>query len=266
MKFKTIVNYGQILLLSIILLSCSTPKNISYMKDVPDGVAFEDVEQVIRVQTGDKISIVAKSKDPQLSELFNLPVTSYRVGSTIGSSYNQQISCHSVANDGCIDFPVLGKVKVAGMTREQIAETIKQKLISENLVKDPVITVEFENLHFSVMGEVHNPGQYSIDRDKITLLDALSKAGDLTIYGRRDNVLVMRQQNGKRYTYRVDLTDAYSVMNSPVAYLQQNDVVYVDPNNVRKRQSTVNGNNVLSTSFWVSVASLLTSIAVLIVK
>ena len=266
MNFKSITSYGLALLLSVLLFSCSTPKNISYMEGVPDGVSFDETEQVIKVQTGDKISIVAKSKDPQLSELFNLPVTSYRIGSISSSSYSQQISCYSVTSDGCIDFPVLGKVKVAGMTREQIAETIKQKLISDNLVKDPVITVEFENLHFSVMGEVNNPGQYSIDRDKITLLEALSKAGDLTIYGRRDNVLVMRQQNGKKYTYRVDLTNANSVMNSPVAYLQQNDVVYVDPNDVRKRQSTVNGNNVLSTSFWISVASLLTSISVLILR
>ena len=266
MKCKSLLSCGLALLLSIVLFSCSTPKNISYMRYVPDGVSFDDNEQVIKVQAGDKISVVVKSKDPQLSELFNLPVTSYRVGSTTTSSSSQQISCYSVNNDGNIDFPVLGKVKVLGKTREQISEVIKQQLIAENLVKDPVVTVEFENLHFSVMCEVNKPGQYNIDRDNISLLDALSKAGDLTIYGRRDNVLVLRQQKGKRCAYRVDLTDAYSVMNSPVAYLQQNDVVYVDPNNVRKRQSTVNGNNVLSTSFWVSVASLLTSIAVLIVK
>lgn len=251
------------MLLSIMLHSCYTPKNISYMQDIPDGVVLDNTEQLIRIQTGDKISIVVKSRDSQLSELFNLSISSYRVGST-NSSYSQQMSCYSVTSDGCIDFPVLGKVEVTGMTREQIAETIKQKLVSENLVRDPVVTVEFENLHFSVMGEVNNPGQYSIDRDRITLLDALSKAGDLTIQGRRDNVLVMRTIDGKQYAYRVDLTDTNSVMNSPVAYMQQNDVIYVDPNNVRKRQSTVNGNNVLSTSFWISVASLLTSIAVLV--
>ncbi len=266
MNSRSIPSYGLALVLSIILFSCTTP-NISYMSEVPNDVVFKDKPQLVKVQVGDKISIIAKSKDQQLSELFNLPVTSYRIGSTMTASNNsQQLACYSVTSDGCIDFPVLGKVKVAGLSREQIAKTIKQKLISENLVKDPVITVEFENLHFSVMGEVLNPGQYSIDRDNISLLDALSKAGDLTIYGRRDNVLVIRQQNGKRQTYRVDLTDAYSIMDSPVAYLQQNDIVYVEPNNVRKRQSTVNGNNVLSTSFWVSVASLLTSIAVLIAK
>ena len=265
MKFKKIASYGLAILLSITLFSCSTPQNISYMEGVPNGVVFNDAPQTIKVQAGDKISIVAKSKDPQLSELFNLAVASQRIGSTNNSS-SQQMSCYNVASDGCIDFPVIGKIKVADMTREQIAETIKQKLISENLVKDPVITVEFENLHFSVMGEVNNPGQYSIDRDNISLLDALSKAGDLTIYGRRDNVLVMRQEGGQKKVYRVNLTSADCVMNSPVAYLQQNDVVYVDPNNMRKRQSTVNGNNVLSASFWVSIASLLTSIAVLIVK
>lgn len=263
MKFKPIVSYGLMMLLSIVLYSCYTPKNISYMQGIPDGAVLDNAEQLIRIQTGDKVSIVVKSRDSQLSELFNLSISSYRVGS-VGSSYSQQMSCYSVTSDGCIDFPVLGKVEVAGMTREQIAGTIKQKLVSENLVKDPVVTVEFENLHYSVMGEVNNPGQYTIDRDMIPLFDALSKAGDLTIQGRRDNVLVLRTIDGKQYAYRVDLTDTDSVMNSPVAYLQQNDVVYVDPNNVKKRQSTVNGNNVLSTSFWISVASLLTSIAVLV--
>ncbi len=266
MSIKNLANRGWTFVLVFVLFSCSTPKNISYMQNVANGVSFDNTEQVIKVQVGDKISIVAKSKDPQLSELFNLSVATYRVGSLLQSSYGQQISCYSVASDGCIDFPIVGKIKVEGMTREEIANMVKQRLVSENLVKDVVVTVEFENLHFSVMGEVNKPGQYSIDRDQISLLDALSMAGDLTIYGRRDNVMVMRQEDGKKTVYRVDLTDSTSLMQSPVSYLRQNDVVYIDPNNVRKRQSTVNGNNVLSTSFWVSVASLLTSIAVLIVK
>ena len=98
----------------------------------------------------------------------------------------------------------------------------------------------------------------------MTVLDAISKAGDLTIYGRRDNVTVLRQENGKQNVYRVNLNNGCELTSSPVYYLQQNDVIYVDPNNVRKRQSTVNGNNVLSTSFWISIASLVTSIAVLL--
>ena len=117
------------------------------------------------------------------------------------------------------------------------------------------------NLNFSVMGEVNRPGQYKISKDKVTILDALSMAGDLTIYGKREKVLVMREENGKQHVYGINLCSGNNIYSSPVYYLQQNDVVYVEPNGTRARQSTVNGNNVRSTSFWISLASLLTSIA-----
>ncbi len=150
------------------------------------------------------------------------------------------------------------------MKRSEVAEHIKDQLISQNLVNDPVVTVEFMNLCISVLGEVQKPGRYNIDRDKITLLDAISMAGDLTIYGKRDNVAVLREEGGTQHAYLVDLRSAQSVYTSPVFYLQQNDVIYVEPNSMRSRQSTVNGNNVRSTSFWLSLASLLTSIGILI--
>lgn len=111
------------------------------------------------------------------------------------------------------------------------------------------------------MGEVNRPGQYKISKDKVTILDALSMAGDLTIYGKREKVLVMREENGKQHVYGINLCSGNHIYSSPVYYLQQNDVVYVEPNGTRARQSTVNGNNVRSTSFWISLASLLTSIA-----
>ena len=150
------------------------------------------------------------------------------------------------------------------MKREEIAAYIKNELVTKNLVKDPVVTVEFMNLCISVLGEVNQPGRYSIDRDKITILDALSMAGDLTIYGQRQKVLVLRQEDDIQRVYGVNLTSGEHIYTSPAYYLQQNDVVYVEPNNVRSRQSTVNGNNVRSTSFWISLASLLTSIGILI--
>ena len=120
------------------------------------------------------------------------------------------------------------------------------------------------NLTGSVMGEVNSPGRYSIDKDKMSILEVLSMAGDLTIYGRRDNVLVLRQEEGEQKVYAVNLASADQLYTSPAYYLQQNDVVYVEPNDTKARQSTVNGNNVRSTSFWLSLASLLTTIAVLI--
>ena len=224
--------------------------------------------QEIKIQPEDKISILVNSKDPQLANLFNLPVITRQIGqtSTSSSGSNQGVSGYTVDADGNIDFPVLGKIHVAGMKREEIASYIKNELISKNLVKDPVVTVEFMNLAISVLGEVSKPGRYNIDRDKITLLDAISMAGDLTIYGKRDNVYVMRNEGGKQTSYQVNLLSAQDVYSSPAYYLQQNDVIYVDPNSVRARQSTVNGNNVRSTSFWISLASLLTTITVLFVK
>lgn len=176
------------------------------------------------------------------------------------------VSGYTVDLQGNIDFPVLGKVHVADMTREEVAVLIKSELQSRDLIKDPVVTVEYMNLSISVMGEVNRPGRYNIDKDHLTILDALSQAGDLTIFGKREKVLVLRNEDGKQRVYGINLCSAEHLYTSPVYYLQQNDVVYVEPNDTKARQSTVNGNNVRSTSFWISLASLLTSIAVLIAK
>ena len=182
------------------------------------------------------------------------------------SNSNRGVSGYTVDSKGNIDFPVLGEIQVSGMTREEVATHIKKELQSHDLVKDPVVTVEYMNLSVAVMGEVNNPGRFNIDKDNLTILDALSQAGDLTIYGKREKVLVLRQEDRKQRVYGVNLCSAEHLYTSPAYYLQQNDVVYVEPNATKARQSTVNGNNVRSTSFWISLASLLTSIAVLIAK
>lgn len=253
----------------LFFISCSAPRNINYFQDAESGKENEILKTLkITVKPEDKISIVVNSQTPMLADMFNLPIVAHRVGYSQESSLNQsqQVSCYTVDENGEIDFPVLGKIKVAGKNREEIAAYIKKELIDRKLINDPVVTVEFSNLYISVLGEVNNPGRYGIDRDKITLLDAIGMAGDLTIYGKRQNVVVMREEEGKQLFYRVDLTSVDDLYSSPVYYLQQKDVVYVEPNETRARQSTVNGNNVRSTSFWVSIASLLTSVAVLIFK
>ena len=173
---------------------------------------------------------------------------------------------YTIDNNGYIDFPVIGKMKVGGMSRKEITDYIKNELISRNLVKDPVVTVEFLNLTVSVLGEVGNPGRVSIDKDRLSLLDALSIAGDLTVYGKRENVMVQREENGKKVIYRVNLNDGHALYASPVYYLRQNDIVYVEPNGMRAREGTVNGNNLHSASFWMSATSFLTSMAILIVQ
>ncbi len=254
-----------------LLYSCGSSKNISYFQDLPSGESERQmmISSEIKIRPKDKISIIVNSKDPLLADLFNLPILSRQIGLsslTSSSGNNYGISGYTVDAEGTIDFPVLGKIRVEGMDKQEISAYIKNELIEKNLVKDPVVTVEFLNLTLSVLGEVAEPGRYSIDRDKITLLDALSMAGDLTIYGKRENVLVLREENGVKKAFRVDIRSAEQLFSSPVYYLQQNDVVYVEPNLTRARQSTVNGNNVVSTSFWLSIASLLATITVLFVK
>lgn len=264
MKIKNIIH---LLIILSLFSSCTTPK-VAYFQDIQPGNIEEVLsKQVIRIQPEDKISILVNSKDPLLVNLFNLPIISRQIGTTSNTSGNGQgISGYTVTQKGNIDFPVLGEVHVAGMTREEVASHIKKELVDRNLVKDPIVTVEFMNLTVAVLGEVANPGRFNIDKDKFTLLDALGMAGDLTIYGKRENVLVQREENGKQVLYKVNLNSGHDLYSSPVYYLKQNDVVYVEPNSVKARQATVNGNNIRSTAFWMSLASLLTTITVLIVK
>ncbi len=263
------VHYILVAVLLFFITSCGTPKNVVYFQDVQQGNMEHKIHEAwdIKVEPNDKISIIVNSKDPLLTDLFNLPYVSRQIGTTSAYATTPQgLSGYTVNKHGNIDFPVLGQVRVAGMSREEIAAYIKNELVSRNLVKDPVVTVEFMNLTVSVLGEVNKPGRYNIERDKVTILDALSMAGDLTIYGERDNILVMREENKVQHVYKVNLCSAEDIYSSPVYYLRQNDVVYVEPNETRVRQSTVNGNNVRSTSFWISLASLLTSISLIFVK
>lgn len=248
---------GGVLLL-VAASSCSTPKNIAYFQDLTEATMTTVPAIQTKVEPFDKLQIIVKSKDAQMVNLFNLTLPGDRPGDGY-SDYN-------VSETGTIDFPVLGELKVAGMTRSELAAFIKGDLIGRNLVKDPVVTVEFLNKGFSVMGEVGRPGRFSFNKDNMTILEALSMAGDLGIQGRRDNVAIVRHEKDGVKTYRVDLTDYSEMVKSPAYYIQQDDVIYVEPNNVKKRQTTVNGNNVISAGFWVSIASLLTTVAVLVFK
>ena len=246
------------------LASCSAPKEVLYLQDIAS-IKEENIDKnyEVIIHKDDLLAILVNSKDPELALPFNMPVVTYQIGAQ--TTAQQRLLGYLVDQNGDIDFPILGKIHVEGLTRMQVTELIKQKLMSEDLIKDPIVTVQFLNFKVSVMGEVTRPGTFDISGDRITLLEALSMAGDLTIYGRRDRVAVIRDKDGKRRILYHDLRSS-DIFQSPCYYLQQNDIVYVEPNSVRARQSTVNGNNVRSTSFWLSLASLLTTITVLIVK
>lgn len=265
-KFRTLSRKVFAVALLAVATGCSTPKDITYFQDVTEAVIPVQSEQgQIKIEPHDKLSIVVKSRNPEFSDMFNLTVNTNRLGGGQYSTSIDGMSNYTVDQQGDIDFPLLGKLHVAGMTRGELAGYIKG-LLSNDMVKDAVVTVEFINTGFSVMGEVNRAGRYDFNRDKLNLLQALSIAGDLTIQAKRDNVLLMREVDGEMRSYRVDLTNMQETMKSPAFYLKQGDIIYVEPNDVKKRQATVNGNNLLSWGFWVSVASLAASVAVLIVK
>ena len=255
-----------------LLFACSTPTNIAYIQDVREGtVLTPPAASAIRLKPMDQISIIVSCRDPQVAAMFNLPTYTRRIGeqsnlsANLGSNTNG-MSGYTVGSNGAIDFPIIGEVIIAGLTREQAADLIKERLVDSKQIKDPVVTVEFMNLGFSVLGEVVRPGRYAIDRDRFTVLDALSRAGDLTIDGQRENVTLLRNEGGRDEVYQINLLNAQSLYSSPAFYVQQGDIIYVTPNERRQRESTINGNTIRSTSFWISLSSLAPSVAVLVIN
>lgn len=252
------------LLVGVLLLaaSCTSIKEVAYLQDVQQMSVKEIETKDVKITVDDLLSIAVSCSNPDLAIPFNLPMISYQLGTTVGGG-QQRILGYLVNADGTIDFPILGTLQVKGLTRKALTELIKTKLMEGGYIKDPVVTIQFQNFKISVMGEVTRPGSFTINSDRITIFEALSMAGDLTIYGCRDKVMVIREENGKRLMVCNDLRSK-EIFNSPTYYLQQNDVVYVEPNKIKAGQRNINQNN--SVGVWVSIASFLTTVAVLIFK
>lgn len=263
--------------MAVWLGSCSTPKNVAYFQDAEliRGMTLQG-EQPLRLRPKDKINIVVNSADPMLVAQFNLTsntISMRSLGTTsspqtsVGNlTSNSQILAYTVDEQGDINFPILGKVAVQGKTRQEVSEYIRQRLVERDLVTDAIVTVEYVNLGVNVLGEVNRPGRIDMLKDYFTILDAISFAGDLTINGQRENVMVMREVDGEDQTYVINLCDRQQMLSSPAYYLQQNDVVYVTPNPKRRRESKTVGNTFNQPSFWLSLASFLTTLGALLIK
>lgn len=240
--------------------SCNTVKDIAYLQDIPiDTPISLQIPQDIRLEPGDQLSISIHGRDPKVVEIYNMPNISNAAGGSTKASY-------TVNANGQIDMLQFGLIQVAGLTRAELANQIKYRLVSSGVVRDPVVVVDFATMSYSVLGEVAMPGRKAIDRDHITILDALAQAGDLTIYGKRNNVLVMRNVEGKQTAYRVDLTNAESVYSSPVFNLKQNDIIYVEPNTKKANESVNNANTLRTPTFWFSAITLATTILLYLKK
>ena len=256
MKKKSLLT---MLMGALLICSCETPR-VVYFEDLDHGKTVQARDPLdISLRVGDKLHIVVSTRDQQLTQLFNLS------GGNMGGSNGGRLA-YIIDSQGNIDFPILGTLHVAGLRREEVASKIKGDLIASNMVKDPVVTVDYAGLYFDVLGEVGKPGRYEFDRDRFTLLEGLSMAGDLTISGLRENVAVIRTEGNQRTTYRVNLQSGEELYKSPVYYLQQDDIIYVEPNRKRANQSTMNNTLLESPTFWMSVTTFLMSLSVFIFK
>lgn len=238
--------------------SCSTWKDFCYIQDAED-VENMDVKYTseVRVRKGDVLYIYVSSRNPESAQPFNLASSAGSSRSTSYSASYLHPLGYQVDEFGEIEFPQLGIIHCEGMTRTELAGLVKGKLIAGEYLKDPIVTVEFVGLTVSVLGEVARPGSYTMNNDHTTLLEALSMAGDLTAYGRRDRVAVIREVDGKRTILYHDLRSK-EIFDSPRYYLQQNDVVYVEPNKAKATQS--NSNRWNQPGLWLSCVSTLMSL------
>ena len=262
------------ILFAILLVSCSAPLNIDYFQDAAElqGILGQE-KQFLRLKPDDKINIIVHSADPMLVSQFSISASSRTLGGTVipdisatGGGGGSQVVAYSVDEQGDINFPILGKISVVGKTRIEVADYISQRLRERELVSDALVTVEYVNMGIDVLGEVKSPGHVDIKKDYFTLLDAISAVGDLTINGKRDRIKVLRTQDHEEYTYEVDLCSKADLYYSPVFYLQQNDIVYVSPNDKRKREANPNGNTFNTPGFWVSMASFVMTLITFLSK
>lgn len=265
-KFKS---FACGLVLALVLTGCSAQKKVLYMQNaLPDAVEAAIKRQDIKVAPGDELMVFVSCDDAETSQKLSLMSGQRRPDFNGGQTYTTAVMLPYLVNaEGDIDMPLIGAVHVAGLTRQQIAKEVAMRVVDAKLAKPGTVnvTVQFSNLTFSVLGEVTKTGTYNITDERLTILEALSMAGDLTIYGRRDKVWVIREdKTGDRKMMLLDLRDT-KFMQSPAYYIEQNDIIYVEPNEVRSGQSTLNENTFKSVGFWTSLVSIAVSVATLIV-
>lgn len=251
-----------VLAVAAMVSSCSSTKNVAYFQN-SDSVDYEKSRFLYdaKIMPKDQLTITVNTTDPEVSVPFNLLMqNAYTQGRSITTG-SGTVMPYLVDNNGYIKFPILGDLKVQGLTKRECEHMIEEKIrpyLSEN--ENPVVTVQMSSYSISVLGEVAHPGTFMVSREEITILEALAQAGDLTIYGVRDKVrLIRKDATGKKEIHTLNLNDA-NIVNSPYYYLQQNDVVYVEPNKVKAQNSSVGS----MTTLWFSATSILISLTSLL--
>ena len=251
--------------LPLLLAACTSYKNVPYLQNPEVVNDFGEILPLYdaKIMPKDLLSITVNTTDPQAAAPFNLTAQSpiNAALTNISTTTQPTMQQYLVNNKGEIDFPVIGRLEVGGLTKNEAEDLIRERL-KPYLKESPIVTVRMSNYKISVLGEVARPGSFPIGNEKVNVLEALAMAGDMTIYGVRDNVKLIREdENGKREIINLNLNNA-EVVTSPYYYLKQNDIIYVTPNKTKAKNSDI-GN---STTLWVSSLSILVSIAGLLVN
>ena len=254
---------------AILLASCNTSKEntLAYFQDlesIPDGTLIQSASksQEIRIAPDDELLITVTSSSAEATAAYNLPLANPAKRSSITASMQPTQQTYIVSQTGSIDFPVLGKMRVQGMTTEELAENIKGQV--SRTVRDPFVRVELVNFFVNVIGEVQKPSRIQVTKNKFNVFDALAEAGDLTEFARRDNVIVIRDEDGKKTYHKLNLTNS-AVVSSAYFNLQQNDVIYVTPNKIKVDNSKYNQNNAYKLSVISTIVSAASVIASLVI-
>jgi polysaccharide export outer membrane protein len=260
MKYFFVLKKTIPVLFAVLFFSCASKQNVVYYQNI-DGFASggKANSYEIKIQPDDLLMIIVSAEDPETAIPFNLSSISVASTYTLNAIRGQEVmQSYLVSSDGYIDFPVLGKLKLGGLNRSEVMQLLQEKI--SKYIKNPIINLRLMNFKVSVQGEVMVPGTYNVVSERITLIEALTLAKDLTIYGKRDNILIIREIDGVKSYNRVDITKA-DFINSPFYYLAQNDVIYVEPNKVRINGAAVGAN----TGVIISITSLFITLITLIV-
>lgn len=243
------------IILNVMLFSSCSKRNLTYFNDIGNSEDFnisDDKFMAPKIIPGDLLEIIVTTINPESNLLFNYGVVRDGSREASSESSNARIDGYLVDPNGEIDFPILGKVKVSGLDREEAKLLLKNQLSS--LVVEPKVEVRFLNFRVTVIGEVSNPSSFIVDNERITVLEALGMAGDMTVHGLRDNVLLIRETDKGKTIHRFDMGEK-ALLSSPFYYLRQNDVIYVEADKNKLVQASVNPNTI-------AIVSILSSIAV----
>lgn len=253
------------LVMTALLAGCGSSEKIAYLQGTERMSAEEFAVATTlydaRIMPKDLLTVVVSTTDPEASKPFNLVMPTISQGITTSASSQGQLQTYLVDNNGQIEFPVVGMITVKGLTKRKAEEKVKG-LLATYLKEEPVVTVRFVNYKISVIGEVARPNTFTIQNEKVNVMEALAMAGDMTIWGRRDNVKILREDaEGNKRVIMMNLNDPYVIFH-PDFYLQQNDVVYVEPNKVKAKNSEIGS----ATGIWLSATSIMISVATLLIN